>query len=444
MKPEKSTSVRANFLNRRYAVQLGRRYILAAAGMVFVSLMGCTQVKYDNSTVAEAGPPPQQTSRTKQTQPPVAVNSKVVAANTKFGFKLFNEILKADSDKNVFVSPASVATALAMTYNGAKGETQQAIAKTLELQGLTLADINNANAALQKVLQNPDPKVQLAVANSLWVRQGFAVSPEFLQRNRNYYGAEVANLNFDDAQAPNIINNWVKQKTQGKIDEIVNSIAPEQMLYLINAVYFKGAWTEPFDKQQTTNQPFYLASGQTKQHPMMSKSGKYNYLETNNFQAISLPYGKNGRMSMYVFLPKQNSNLAKFQQSLNSQSWDKWMTQFSKQPGSIRLPRFKMDYDVKLNDALKALGMGVAFQNQANFTGIAPNLAISEVKHKTFVEVNEEGTEAAATTSVGIVATSAPIRQPFQMMVDRPFFTAIRDNQTGTVLFMGSIVEPRL
>lgn len=177
---------------------------------------------------------------------------------------------------------------------------------------------------------------------------------------------------------------------------------------------------------------------------MMSQQGDYRYYESENFQAVSLPYGKDGKVSFYIFLPKQNSNLKAFYQNLNVENWEKWMTQFNNQKGFIRLPRFKTDYEITLNDALKTLGMGEAFSNKANFSGMGKNFAISEVKHKTFVEVNEEGTEAAAATSVGIVATSSREEpEPFRMIADRPFFCAIRDNQTGNILFMGSIIEPQ-
>lgn len=224
----------------------------------------------------------------------------------------------------------------------------------------------------------------------------------------------------------------------------MNNLRFNKIKFLINAVYFKGKWTTQFDKKQTAEYPFYLAAGREKKHPMMSQSGKYRYYETKQFQAVSLPYGKDERLSLYIFLPSQNSNLSAFNKNLNAENWEKWMSQFRSQKGFIRLPRFKMNYDIKLNDTLKILGLGVAFGNRANFSGIGDNLSISEVKHKTFVEVNEEGTEAAAVTSVGVAPTAAiPQEQPFQMIVNRPFFCAIRDNQTSTVLFMGSIVEPQ-
>ncbi|MEO0686091.1 MAG: serpin family protein, partial [Cyanobacteria bacterium J06649_11] len=231
---------------------------------------------------------------------------------------------------------------------------------------------------------------------------------------------------------------------EGKISKIVDKIEPDQVLFLLNAIYFKGSWTKEFDQEKTAKFPFYLSSGKEKEHPMMSQSGNYKYYENDKFQAVSLPYGENGRVSFYVFLPKQNSDINYFYQSLNAANWDKWMSQFVKREGSIRLPRFKMDYQATLNDALSALGMEEAFTDSANFSEMGNNLKISEVKHKTFLEVNEEGTEAAATTSVGVQLTSAkpPSQQPFEMIVNRPFFCAIRDNQTRSILFMGSIVEP--
>ncbi|MBD2676155.1 MULTISPECIES: serpin family protein [Nostoc] len=443
MNRQKFTGVKENFLQRRYGVSLGRRYVLAAASVVLFSVLGCSQVDSNKSALAQSSLPQPETPLEKKT---VNTDTKIVQSNNKFGFKLFSEVNKSDGrEKNVFISPSSVAIALAMTYNGASGSTQQAMAKTLELQGMNLSEINSAYAAiLKQLLENPDAKVQLKIANSLWANQEVKFQPDFLQRTENFYQAKVSNLNFQDPTATTTINDWVKANTAGKIDKIVQKIEPDQVLFLINAIYFKGNWTNEFDKNQTNEQPFYITSGRQKPHPMMSQEGDYRYYENEQFQAVSLPYGKDGKLSFYIFLPKQNSNLKAFSQNLNVENWEKWMTQFNKQKGFIRLPRFKTEYDVTLNNTLKALGMEEAFSNKANFSGMGKNFAISQVKHKTFLEVNEEGTQAAAATSVGIVATS--LRQepePFRMIVDRPFFCAIRDNQTGSVLFMGSIVEPQ-
>ncbi|HEY9650680.1 MAG TPA: serpin family protein [Coleofasciculaceae cyanobacterium] len=425
--------------------KLNRVGTVVTAGIVLVGLLGGLMArKIDALDSFSRSQKPEKPDLIAQS-PNQSVDSRLVNANTKFGFKLFSEILKQDSNKNVFVSPTSVAIALSMTYNGASGETQQAMAQTLELQGLSLQDINQANNLLKASLENPDPDVQLAIANSLWARKGIDFKRDFLQKNREFFGAKVTELDFAKPNAPGIINNWVKENTRGKIDGIVQDIKPEQVLFLINAIYFKGNWTKPFDKSQTADRSFYLADGSEKQHPMMSQSGKYQYYENDTFQAVSLPYGKE-RLSFYVFLPKENTSLDALQQQLTFENWQQWVSQFHKRQGSIQLPRFKFDYEIQLNNSLKALGMESAFDaSKANFSNMtSASVVINEVKHKTFVEVNEEGTEAAAATSVGMMLTSAQFpEEPFQMIVNRPFFCAIRDNQTGTLLFMGSIREPK-
>jgi serine protease inhibitor len=373
-------------------------------------------------------------------------SEKVASATTEFGFELFEQVVKQHPSKNIFVSPSSVAFALTMTYNGAAGTTQEAMARTLRFAGMDLHDVNRGHAVLKEVLENPDPQVQLEIANSLWARKGIRFRPEFLAANRSFYDAEVMVLDFRDPGSLSAINGWVNRKTKGKIDRIVDRIDPSSILFLINAVYFKGKWTEPFDENVTREHPFTLLDGRQKSHPMMFQSGRYRYLEGEGFQAVSLPYGE-GRVSMLVFLPSRDSSLHAFHTSLSRQAWDGWMTRFRYMEGDIALPRLKLDYEATLNEALKALGMAIAFdRNRANFERMCPSpprLYIDQVKHKTFVEINEEGTEAAAVTSVEMKATAMPPPEKhFTMVVDRPFFFAIRDNDTGTILFVGSIVEP--
>jgi len=428
-------------MNRKMLSRVG---VSVAAGIVLAGLLGGVMAQKLNAFGSLLNSQKPESPRLNAQVPNAAVDSKVVAANTKFGFKLYKEILKQDSNKNVFVSPTSVAIALSMTYNGARGETQQAMAKALELQGITLPTVNQANNALKASLENADPEVQLSIANSLWAKQGVTFKPDFMERNRQFYGAKVTELDFANAEATRTINNWVKENTRGKIDQVVDQLKPDDVLFLINAIYFKGNWTKKFDQNQTAERPFYLSNGTQKQHPMMSQSGKYRYYENETFQAVSLPYGK-GRLSLYVFLPRENNSLDAFQQQLAVENWQQWMNQFRMRNGSIQLPRFKFDYDIQLNNALKVLGMESAFSDGADFSNMtSASVAINEVKHKTFVEVNEEGTEAAAVTSVGVALTSAQMpEEPFQMVVNRPFFCAIRDNQTGTVLFMGSLREPK-
>jgi serine protease inhibitor len=370
-----------------------------------------------------------------------------ISGYNQFGIRLLKQVLAADQGKNVFISPASVALALTMTYTGAEGTTQEAMARVLGIEDLSLEELNQANKALMQKLKQVDASIRLNIVNSLWARKGLSFKPEFIQANESDYEAEVRVVDFASHEVAGLINDWVSQKTQAKIDKIVDTISPSMILFLINAIYFKGEWTDPFDEGLTAERPFTLMSGKQKPHLMMSRVGRYSYQEGDAFQAAVLPYG-NKNISMYVFLPGTESNLDEFLDNLSFEDWEHWISRFEDAMGLIMLPRFQLEYGKSLNDALIALGLEVAFDgDKANFGGmcpIPPNVCIGEVKHKTFVEVNEEGTEAAAVTSVTMVATSmAPPDKEFRMIVDRPFFFAIRDNQTGLILFMGVILDPK-
>jgi serine protease inhibitor len=371
---------------------------------------------------------------------------KALVVSAQFAFKLFAELTKSNVEQNIFISPTSVALALALAYNGARGETARAIARTLELGDTGLDALNRVNAALIESLSALDPHVVLAIANALWARQGISFAPGFLQGSQDFYRAEIATLDFGAAGAVAAINEWVRRNTAGKIETIIDQIDRSAVMFLINAIYFKGRWAKPFDPRRTREMPFTLAGGRHKPHPMMAQTGKFDYYALPGFQAISLPYGA-GRASMYIFLPEQRSSLRAFRRELTHKSWESWLRHFRPTEGTIRLPRFKLAYQATLNDALKALGMGIAFDLQradfgAMFTDGKPGASIDEVKHKTFVEVNEEGTEAAAVTSIGMIRMTMAPQRSFSMIVDRPFFCAIRDNQTGALLFMGAITDP--
>ena len=375
----------------------------------------------------------------------VKLDDRLVSSSTSFGFNLFDRLAKQDPNKNIFISPSSVVIALSMTYNGASGETQEAIAKALELQNIKIDEINDYNRNIQELLANGDTNVELNIANSLWARKDIALEQTFLNKVKEFYQAEISNLDFKDSKTANTINAWVKKNTKDKIDKIVDRIEPDSMLFLINAVYFKGKWEAPFEKSLTKPQPFTLADGTKIQHPAMSRSGEYRYYDAPTFQAISLPYGT-GRFSMEIFLPKAKSNLLEFQKQLTTKNWQEWSTKFTRKEGLIQLPRFKVEYETSLKSALQNMGMAIAFDSdKADLRNLSTVKAfIGEVKHKTFVEVNEEGTEAAAATSTEMNVTSASPSEetPFQMIVDRPFFFTISDRQTGTILFMGAIKNP--
>jgi serine protease inhibitor len=374
------------------------------------------------------------------------IDMRIAAANNQFGFDLFNQLKLQDKDKNIFISPLSVAFALAMTYNGAAGVTKEEMERALKLKGMSQAEINEASAALMKSLKSADPKIELAIANSLWARQGVQFKEDFLARNRQFFGAEIATLNFGDPQAKNTINDWVSKNTQGKIPSIIEEIDSQMVMYLINAIYFKGLWSKKFDKGRTKDEPFYLASGSPKQVPMMSQSGDYRYYRGDKFQAVSLPYGKGGT-SLYLFLPDKGSSLDGLLKNFSHEKYEQWMQGFRSTPGDVKIPRFKMEYESKLNNMLTALGMQTAFSaDKADFSGMRDkrDVYISEVKHKAIVEVNEEGTEAAAATSVGIRTTSMrPPQERFNFIADHPFLMIIRDEPTGAVLFMGALVDPK-
>ena len=376
----------------------------------------------------------------------VSIDTNLVTANTQFGFDLFNEIRKIEEDKNIFISPLSISIALAMTLNGASGETEQAMANTLHLQGLGSEAINPGYAGLRQALQVADPKVILTIANSLWARQDVPFKQDFLQRNTQFFGAEISTLDFTDPNTLPTINQWVNTNTNGKITKILDEINPDMVLFLINAIYFKGTWQTEFDPSHTRDGTFYLTTGDEKQIPMMTRTGDYPYYENYEakFQAISLPYG-DGRMSMYIFLPYPESDINTFLEGLNTENWERWVSQLRDQEVFLSMPKFKLEYKKTLNNPLQSLGMGIAFapgladfSQMADLEALGKNLYIGEVLHKAVVEVNEEGTEAAAVTSVGIRATSAPPA----FMANRPFFFAIRDNETKTVLFMGTVMDP--
>lgn len=373
--------------------------------------------------------------------------SKLVSANNDFGFRLFNELIKQEGLKNNFISPTSIAMALAMTYNGAENETRQAMAKALGIPEISQTQFNQANLTLRNHLKKSDKKILLTIANSLWADKGTRFKKEFLAVNKKYYSAPVSTLNFADPKSPMIINNWVSKNTNAKIPKIIDQIGEDVIAFLINAIYFKGAWQKAFDPQATFDGIFYCLDGTEKKHPLMYQKERYLYLQDEQFEAIALPYAK-GKMSMYLFLPSEKSDIKQFLNHLNYQNWQKWSKEFQMTEGEITLPRFKLEYEQSLKEVLQALGMEIAFdESQADFTKMATSqikgrIFIGDVKHKTYIEVSEQGTEAAAVTSVQMEIKGAPMIK-FSLLFNRPFFYAIVDNITKSILFMGIVTEPK-
>jgi serpin B len=370
----------------------------------------------------------------------------LIGADNAFGLKLFREIHAQGSGENIFISPLSVAMALGMTYNGAEGSTREAMQQTLELQGLDLQEVNESYRSLIDLLRGLDPSVEFRIANSIWYDEKYDFQQDFLDVNREYFDAEVAGLDFASPSAAPTINSWVDEKTNGRIEEIVDSpISPDLVMFLINAIYFKGDWTNQFDEELTRDATFYLADGGEKQVEMMSYAGPDTvlaYLDQNQgVQVLDLKYGGKA-FSMTIVMPAEASGIASLVASLDSESWQRWIDGLARTQAEVSMPKFTLEYELELNEALEALGMGVAFDPlNADFTGIYSGIErvyISKVKHKTFVEVNEKGTEAAAVTSVEVGITSMPP----MIRIDRPFLFAIREKFSGTILFMGAMMEP--
>lgn len=371
------------------------------------------------------------------------LEKSLVESDNKFGLKLFREVSRAENDKskNVFISPLSVSMALGMTLNGANGSTLEAMQEALELAGLTTEEINKSYKSLIELLVQLDPKVKFRIANSIWHRNDYTFEPAFIDLNQTYFNAIVRALNFGDPGAKDIINGWVKESTNGLIEKIIDEITRDHVMFLINAIYFKGDWTYQFDSAKTVDDLFIALDGSTKPCRMMHLQNDFSYFENASFQAIDLPYGDAG-FSMTIFLPKIPSQIDSLIAAMTSENWAEWLGGFHSVKVDLAMPKFTTQYEIKLNDALAALGMGIAFTDLADFTRMyAPGgLAIDEVKHKTFVKVDEEGTEAAAVTSVGIIRTSLP--EMITMRIDHPFVFAIRENRSQTILFIGRIMAP--
>jgi serpin B len=378
-----------------------------------------------------------------------SVDKALVSDNTEFAFNLFRELVNEDSDVNIFISPLSISTALAMTYNGAIGATKDAMSTALEFGTMSLEQVNQGFSNLRGSLQNVDEQVKLMIGNSVWMRNELTplVYQSFLDRVHSSYDGEAFTRDFGNPRTINEINGWIDKATNGKIKDMIKEIDQSTVMFLINAIYFKGSWVTRFDQSQTKPQNFYTSPGNTTQVDMMRTSGSFGYYADGNCQVARLPYGRD-KVAMYVFLPNESVSLDSFIANLNQTTHDEYISKLGSVGKLIvQLPKFKVEYGVKrLNIALKNLGMETAFNPyEANFSGIASpakgNLYIGFVDHMAVVEVNEEGTEAAAATVVSVDMTAIP-NQPPSFIVNRPFYFEIRDDRSGSILFMGKIVNP--
>ncbi len=366
-----------------------------------------------------------------------------VTSDNVFTLKLY-QYLSANNtgNSNLMVSPLSASFALAMTSNGSNGETLKAMRNALHFNGYTEDFVNSYYNKLITELPKLDPNTTLSIANSIWYKQSFPVLPQFLQTNNNFYHAKAQALDFSSPSAKDQINGWVNDQTKGKIPSIIDHIPDNAVMYLVNAIYFKSSWKEKFNATSTSKQDFHLSGDNTVQADFMSQIIDYNTYSDNNVVIAELPYS-DSKYSMVIAMPL-NGTVNQLIAGIDSAKWQSWMKGLATANGQIVMPKFKFSYGISLNDALIALGMGNAFLKGADFSRINATypLDITDVEHKTFIEVNEDGTTAAAATSVGIGTTVVAPRPTITF--NHPFLFAIREMKSGLVLFAGTVNNPTL
>jgi len=370
---------------------------------------------------------------------------KRVAQDNAFAFDLLNNTIKENADEaNVFVSPLSVSIALGMAWNGAGAETKSQIETALKMNGLSADDINEYYRVMQTTLPTIDPTTKLSIANALWYKTGFAIKPDFLKVNTDNFKAYVKELDFKQAWALDTINNWCSKSTKGLIPTILDEIPEDAVMYLMNAVYFKGIWRSKFEKKDTFEPNFTDESGAVTKVNMMYQKDTFGYTSDALAQYLDMPYG-NKAFSMTVILPKAGVTTQDVLNQLTPTNWNTTLSVMNQREVEVYLPRFKVENKFTLNNVLKTMGMPVAFTELADFSGISDNrIMISEVVHKTYVTVDEEGTEAAAVTSIGFTTTSIEIPVIPVFNVNRPFLFVIREKSTGVILFiakMGKVTQ---
>ena len=369
--------------------------------------------------------------------------ANLVSQSNEFGLALFGQVRSTAPDENVFLSPTSAAMALGMTLNGAAGLTLDSMRAALRLEGASLADINAGFRSLIDLLRGLDSTSEFVIANSIWAHSGVPWSPQFLDAGRTSFDAEIRSLDLQAPASLNTINDWVREKTRGKIPTILDQVQSNEIMFLINAIYFKGKWRIAFDPDRTSSGTFNAATGGNQTVPFMNREpDTLRYAATGDVEVVELLYG-NGAWAMTIVLPAQGRTLASVVAGLTAARWNEWVQELRDMKIGLGVPKLRMEYKRELKDDLSALGMRRAFDpNTADFSNmvqgpVGGNLYLTRVTQKTFVDVNEEGTEAAAATSVGVGVTSAPMT----VIVNRPFLFAIRERYSGTILFLGQITR---
>lgn len=376
---------------------------------------------------------------------PSEKSAKIIAADNQFGLEVFQKINHSPAEqKNVMISPISISLALAMVYNGANGNTKTQMEEMLHKSGMPASDINQSYKELVEALASHDPKVELAISNAVFYRNSVPVKSDFITTNQNYYQAEVKGLDFTKpAETRDQINGWVNTNTKGKIDQIITTVNPEDMMYILNAIYFNGKWKYSFDSKQTSTQNFTKEDNSSVQIPMMTIENPFNYFSTSDIEMLEMPYGS-GKFSMLVLLPKAGKKADDVISSLSVDHLNEWTSNLTEQKKTVFLPKFEFRYEKSLISNLQSLGMTDAFNSaKADLSGIsdALKLIISEVMHKSYIKVDEAGTEAAAVTGITVGTTSAG-PEPNTFRADHPFVFIIREKDTHAILFIGKVTDP--
>ncbi len=378
---------------------------------------------------------------------PVTINLtqdqiKLVESGNSFSFDVFQNVLQnAGENENVIISPLSISYALSMTLNGAVGATRDSMLDALRMNGTTPDEINSSFKNLTSALLSVDKRVIMTIANSVWTEKNFEVKQAFIDLLKNYYSAVSESFDINDASTPDLINKWIEDNTNGLIKNMINKLDDNTVMLLINAIYFKGKWASQFDASKTTAMPFYRDDGISENVPMMTQESDFKAYEGQGFTMAEFPYGQ-GNFVMDVILPDTQDGLSSILLSLSEAGFTTLMNQLYSRKVDLFFPKFKYGFKKDLNDILSDMGMGIAFTDSADFSNISDQhkLKISTVKHQACIETDEEGTEAAAATVVGIVATSLPA--VLQLNLDHPFLYIIRETTTNTILFMGRVSDP--
>lgn len=369
---------------------------------------------------------------------------ELVQTSNAFALDLFKAIHQVKNEDNIFVSPLSVDFALNMTVNGAAGKTKEEMKQVLGIESLSDDEANTAVQKLTGMLLNMDKKVRLSIANAIWYHNELTLKDNLRQLIEKYYQGKIEELDFADPAAKETINKWVEEETQGKIKDLIEKISPQHRMFLINAIYFKADWQYQFEKHRTREEQFTLENSQKVPVQMMfSKGVKLRTYQHEAFQLIELPYG-NGQFSMVILLPRLGKTTEEVMSLLSAEDLQSWVVQADTLMPHLFLPKFTSKFKMELNDPLMDIGMENPFSDAAEFTGFfkeSKPLKIGEVIHQAVIEVNEEGTEAAAATSVGIEVTSIGNNPP-TIRIDRPFVYFIREKHTEAILFAGKMMNP--